>query len=201
MRKLQICILCWCLFGLNLNAQVDLYVSSTGKAGNPGTIEKPFAKLQQVQKALIKNKARFASKAITIYIRGGTYTFTDALVFSAADSGSLANSVRIMGYPGEQVVFYGGKRLSANAFIPTTDPSVLRRLPEIARGKVLQIDLSKQGIQHFGHLQQHGFGKVPKPAPLELFINGERQALARYPNSGILPIGKLIDKGSVPPRR
>ena len=76
--------------------------------------------------------------------------------------------------------------------------SILERLPSEARGKVLVIDLKKEGVSDWGTLKQHGFGTVPEPAPLELFINGMSQTLARYPNEGILKIGKVFDKGSIP---
>ncbi len=75
---------------------------------------------------------------------------------------------------------------------------MLSRLQPEIRGKVLGIDLKKAGVSDFGLMRRHGFGAVPEPAPLELFIDGQRQTLARYPNEGMLPIGHVSDPGSIP---
>ena len=58
---------------------------------------------------------------------------------------------------------------------------MLQRLPQVARGKVLELDLTAAGISDLGTLRPYGFGKSWN-APLEIFINGKPLRLAEWPN-------------------
>jgi hypothetical protein len=69
-------------------------------------------------------------------------------------------------------------------FQPVTDPAVLARLPEKARGQVVQSDLRAQGITDFGQIKSRGFGRATAPAHGELFYQGRPMTLARWPNEG-----------------
>ena len=100
--------------------------------------------------------------------------------------------------PGETVVLHGGVRLGPEVLQPFHDPAVLARVPAEARTNVWFINLRALGITDYGQLQQHGFGTPVGPAEMELFVDGQPWHLARYPNVGILKIGRIIDKGSVP---
>ena len=80
----------------------DYYVATTGKDSNPGTLEQPFATLQQgVSKAVAGD---------TVYIRGGTYKVTTPASASAGISFSKSgtsdmNRIKYWAYPGEVPVF------------------------------------------------------------------------------------------------
>ncbi|MCC6463235.1 MAG: hypothetical protein IT260_22390, partial [Saprospiraceae bacterium] len=174
------------------------YVSPLGNDKNPGTLERPFASPQQARQAIRNAKTLAPEQAFTVYFREGTYQGMATLDLQAADSGSLRFPITYAAYPGENVRLHGGVFLKNKDFKPLSDPVVLRRLVPEARGKVLVLQLKKSGISDFGTLRQHGFGTTPEPAALELFIDGQRQTLARYPNEGILKIGKLYDRGSIP---
>ena len=182
-------------------AQTDstvFYVSPEGKATNPGTLERPFGTPRQARDAVRKAKATNPQQRITVYFRGGAYPLNESFELTSADSGSVGFPVKYAVYQREKPFFNGGRVLDPGKFLPVTDPDMLQRLPAEVRGKVREIDLKKIGINDFGMLRQHGFGIVPEPAPLELFIDGERQPLARYPNEGRLPVGRVYDPGSVP---
>ncbi len=174
------------------------FVSPAGKPANPGTIEKPFATPRQAAEAIRKAKAKQPGGRFTVYFREGTYFFKEPFDLGAADSGSRASPVTYAAYRHEHVVFCGGTRLDPAGFSRVTDANMLSRLQPEMRGKVLEIDLKKAGISDFGVMRQHGFGAVPEPAPLELFIDGKRQTQARYPNEGMLAIGRVTDPGSIP---
>lgn len=186
------------LFGAAQSGETVFFVSPDGKANNPGTKERPFATAQQARDAVRKMKAKMPAQRYSVYFREGVYFLKEPFELSAADSGALGNPLIFAGYEGENVVFHGGARLDPADFKPVTDKTVLERLLPEARGKVLEINLKKAGIADFGVMRHHGFGIVAEPAPLELFMNGERQTLARYPNEGKLGIGKMYDSGSVP---
>ena len=86
------------------------------------------------------------------------------------------------------VVFYGGRRL--RDFRPVTDPAVLKRLPDEARGKVWQCDLKALGITDYGHLKVRGFAQPPSPPTLELYVDRVPMTLSRWPNEGFVGIRK-----------
>src|SRR5436309_1958329 len=69
-------------FASRLLAQ-PYYVAPAGSDGNPGTLEKPFATIQQAQKAV-------RHKPGSVVLRGGAYYLAEPLIFRAADSGSKA---------------------------------------------------------------------------------------------------------------
>ncbi|MDR1609987.1 MAG: right-handed parallel beta-helix repeat-containing protein [Candidatus Symbiothrix sp.] len=170
--------------------EIKYYVSSAnGSDKNEGSFHKPFATPEQAVKAI---KSNTKNNAFTIYFREGVYYRNSSLDIPENIS------LKLTAYDNEQVVFYGGKKLSGKKFKPCKETSILKRLLPGVKDKIRVIDLKKEGVSDFGTLKQHGFGIIPEPAPLELFIDNEPMMLARYPNTGILEIGEVHDKGSVP---
>lgn len=179
-------------------AESVFFVAPGGRAANPGTFEKPFATPQEAAAAVRRAKAKRPAQRCTVYFREGVYHFTGPLELAAADSGSAAYPVTYAAYRHENVVFSGGVRIDPSAFSAVADTAMRSRLQADVRGKVLEADLRRAGVSDFGVMRQHGFGAVPEPAPLELFVDGRRQTPARYPNEGLLPIGRVTDPGSIP---
>lgn len=178
------------IFFINLTAFSQTYfVSAKGSDKNSGTIDKPFATPDKAVEVAKKTR-----KSFVIFFREGVYYRTSSLLLNNESKDSIA----FKAYQNEKVVFHGGKKLDGNKFKPCTDIRILNRILPEAQGKIWVLDLKKEGIADFGVMKQHGFGKNTAPAPLELFINGQPQMLARYPNTGILKIGKVFDKGSIP---
>lgn len=85
------------------------YVAKTGKDSWSGRLAEPnaagtdgpFASLERAQAAMRDSAVK------TTYIREGTYRLAQTLTLTGADSG-----VRILGYPGEQVVLSGGQTVA-----------------------------------------------------------------------------------------
>lgn len=126
----------------------DLYVSPTGTDAGPGTLAQPFATLARAQRAARQVAAR---EPVTVYLRAGTYSLPETLVFTPEDSGTKAAPVLYRAYLKEQAVLSGGVRLESLQWEPYRD----------------------------------GLWKTTVPAGLvsdQLFVNGERQPMARYPN-------------------
>lgn len=187
------------LFSLDLFAQshITFYVSPKGSNKNAGTIEKPFVTPEKALEMVKKIKQTDHYDSTFICFREGVYYRTHPLEITE-EIGRKKGTIIFKAFGNEKVVFHGGKKIDGGKFKLCTDRSILNRLlPEI-QGKVWVLDLKKAGIIDYGTMKQHGFGKIPEPAPLELFINGELQTLARYPNEGILKIGRVYDKGSIP---
>ena len=111
------------------------------------------------------------------------------------DSGTAEQPALWQAAASEEVRLLGGRKLPPEAFRPVTDAGVLARLDPAARGKVLQADLKalKIALPQAFPVQFHGVS----PAP-ELFFNGRRMTLARWPNEGWATIAKIVDPGSRP---
>ena len=160
--------------------QYTIYVSTSGTDANPGTPSAPTT----LNNALVLAKAwqkDNPGQTVEIALQGGTY-FIDKTV----NLNELQNVV-IASAEGQRAVLTGAKTLTR--FQPVTDKDVLQRLPESVRGKVLECDLKAAGVTDFGQLRPRGYGvgDTVNPVP-SLYVNGEAQTLARYPNVGEEPL-------------
>lgn len=205
---------------------IELFVAPQGNDTNPGTAEQPLATFEGAQQAVRKIKAKgpLPENGIAVNFREGTYPLSKGLILTEGDSGnwidpntyqassSSASADRLASrkayilspivyraYNNEKVVFTGGKTISG--FAPVTNKTILERLSEESRGKVLQTDLKAQGITDYGILQPRGMGIKDPPPQLELFVDGAPMTLARWPNEGFVHTGKVIDAGSFAEKR
>jgi hypothetical protein len=159
-----------------------LYVAPKGDDANPGTQARPFASLERARDEVRRVLQKEPKESITVWLRGGDYTLTNAFELGRADSGTADAPVFWRGFKGETVRLLGGQRLAG--WRAVTDTSVLTRLPGPARGRVLQLDLRALGLADLGELRSRGFGRPLTPAHNELFYNGKPMTLARWPNEG-----------------
>ena len=177
----------------------DFYVELNGDDGNPGTIDQPFATLEQARTALrdLKSSSGLPPGGVAIWLRGGTYERTESFVLESRDSGEPDRPVVLIGYPGEIARVVGGARLDADWFSPVTaaDTPVWERLDPAARGNVMRIDLTTHGIDDYGELLPRGYFEMWNPAALELSFNDEAMDLARWPDRGATDSGLGVSDG------
>ena len=176
----------------------EIHVSKKGKDTNPGTNAQPVASLEAARDLLRTKRKANEQQAPRVVIHEGVYDLAQSLVFDERDGGSETSPVIWTAAPGEKVAVTGGRSIAGEKFFPVKDEGILQRLPVSARSQVVQTDLKREGIQHFGELRQYGHGLPVIPAAVELFFNGNPMTLARYPNQGAVKIGRVLDKGSVP---
>ena len=93
------------------------------------------------------------AEPVRVQVRGGVYYMTETLTFGADDSGAEGANISYEAYPGETPELVGGRRVEG--FQPAT-------------GNMLSVHLSavEKGEWVFR----------------QLFVNGQRQVRARYPN-------------------
>ena len=142
--------------------EIALYVSSKGNDSWSGdSISKPLATIQKARDNIraIKKKDGL-TKPITVYIRGGLYELSETLVFTIDDSGTRACPITYTAYKDEKPIISGGRRITG----PWKDYK-----DEI---KVCTIPAVREGKWHFR----------------QLFLNGQRQQRARFPNEGFYVI-------------
>jgi hypothetical protein len=174
---------------------VEYFVAPVGSDTNPGTREKPFATLEKARDAIRLLKAGGPlTGAVCVHLLPGEYPVAKTLELTQSDSGTKAAPIVYRADRKGTAGLYGGRRVSG--FAPVTDPVILDRLPAEARGKVYECDLRKAGVTDYCPLTERGCGVKPPAAALEVFFNGVPMTLARWPNSGFVNGGKIIEPGS-----
>lgn len=117
----------------------------------------PFASLAGAREAIRRLKGgetgTIGPGGITVWVRGGVYPLSETFTLGAIDSGTPDAPVVYRAYGNEAVVLTGGRRITGfNTY----------------KGQILKADVGAQGFKDVYFRQ--------------LFLNGKRQILARYPN-------------------
>lgn len=176
---------------------VVLHVSPHGADDNPGTADRPFASLQRARDEIrrLKGRGPLPLGGVAVEIAPGHYPVRETLVLSAEDSGSAGAPIVYRAAGAERPVFSGGLRLQG--FEPVGDGQLLARLPASARGKVVQADLRRAGLEEVPPLVLGGFasGRGFRTHPvMELFFDGRPLPLAGWPNEGFVQVARVSDE-------
>ncbi|MEI6322133.1 MAG: right-handed parallel beta-helix repeat-containing protein [bacterium] len=145
------------------------------KSGSSG----PFATISRARNEIRKlRQSGILKDGIAVNLRGGVYQLPESLVLTKEDSGSESSPVVYRAFKDENPRLAGGKMLKASDFAPVTDSEMSKRLAPEAQGKVLVADLKALGLKHTGP-----FPDIFKDggAIFELFFNGKRMKLSRWP--------------------
>jgi len=143
-----------------------------------------------------------ATDTLFIEFKPGTYTLKQQIVLNLKKE----NAAPVLITGSGKVIISGGNTLKNVFFGKISDPKVKARIiSQEARGRVLEYDLKKDGNTDLGEIKSIGFGRPDETPPTQLFYNGLRMTLARYPNAGnpyllkkrttVIPIHKIIDPG------
>jgi hypothetical protein len=157
-----------------------LYISTSGNDNNSGTKEAPFYSLEKARDMVRLIRKENPGETVTVYIKGGTYSIENPLIFTSEDSGTEDAPVVYKAVDGEEPVFTGSRELKNWKLSDNSDK--LEFLPAEVRKKIYVTDVNAAGITDFGDPTE--IGKRP-----ELFCNGELQTLARWPNEGFVNAG------------
>ena len=140
-----------------------LYVATGGSdtwsgalaAPNQGGTDGPFKTLDRARDAIraLKKAGPLPPGGVTVRVRGGTYEIAASFKLTAEHAGSRAAPVVYRAQPGEKVILTGARRITG--FEPY-------------KGAILKADVGAQGFKGIYFRQ--------------LFLDGKRQILARYPN-------------------
>ena len=172
----------------------DFQVAPNGDDAGDGSPAKPFATLERARDAAraFKTAGNGAGGPVTIWIQPGVYPRKQTFELGAADSGTVAAPVIYRAVKPGETCLQAGRRLRSGDFKPVADPALLQRLDPAARGQVVQFDLGAIGLKNikpFPMLFSDGGGLG------ELFFNGRRMPLARWPNDGDTTMAKVLDRG------
>jgi Right handed beta helix region len=156
---------------MSVEKATTFYVATNGHDSNPGTLDRPFATLARAQQA-VRQAKRNVRAGINVFVRKGTYYLNETLMFGPEDSGTASAPIVYMPFEEEIVTLSGGLRLNCD-WRPYQDG-------------IFVTEVSKS--VSFASFDQ-------------LFVNGKRQILARYPNYDDSEPGKsgyLTAAGAIP---
>ena len=176
----------------------EFYVAPSGRDGNPGHKGTPFATIQRARDEVRKLIANGLKTDVTVWIRGGTYTLRDTLVFGLEDSGTNQYSITYQAVLGEEPIISSGVNIDGWKQLDT----MLSDLPVPARGKVWVADVpeslgrfytlyDKQG--HLPRAQGNGFIPDDPPAGADSTDRAGRLRNLYYPAGAIRNWSNLDD--------
>ena len=174
-------------------AGLAFHVAPGGDDANPGTPERPIATFERAR--LAARQARLAGSApepMEIILHAGRYFLSRTFELDASDSGSPGAPFTVRNAPGEAVTLCGARALRATDFQPVTNAVVLARLAPEVRGRMRGLDLVALDIAHRKAAPNlyADHGGLP-----ELYVDGRRMPLARYPNDGYLTMRRVRVNG------
>ena len=153
--------------------------AASGASAEASGSDGPFATLERAReavRAVRKTLSADASGEIVVSVAAGVYELNKQFELTGDDSGTENVTVRWESNVDSPATLVGGKYLAGAKKLD--DASILARLKEDVRDKILVFDLKANGIDDLG---------TPDKGP-ELFFQGEATRVARYPNDGFIKI-------------
>jgi hypothetical protein len=173
-----------------------LFVATEGDDTSPGTQDAPLATLHGVRDAIraLRQQPNWTPESITVEVQPGRYYLTESWRLAVEDGGSARTPVSYNA-AAAGVSLVGGRDLALGVFLPVADAETLDRLMPEARDRVMVVNLQSAGISELGAFPDNFENAPPLP---ELFFNGERMTLARWPNDDWATVATVVESGPAP---
>ncbi len=176
----------------------EFHVDPGAAPGGDGSAARPFSTLAAARDGLraARRAGRVAQgERVEIVLAPGDYIETEGFALDAQDGGTSAAAPvvwRAAEHGTARVV--GAHRIPKTAFTPVSDAAILARIPEEARGKVWQADVSAFFPRGVPAMKDEFEGTPPPPV---LFLNHGFGTLARWPNREYALFSNRVDRGSI----
>lgn len=129
---------------------------------------------------------------VAVEISGGEYAVSESLEFDARDSGTTGSPVTYRAAGSAPVVIHGARVIKASELTPVSDAALFNRLDTAVRDKVRCAPVDSLGLKHAGPFP----GKFDDSGGIfELFWNGKRLPLSRWPNEGWTTMKRAVVNG------
>lgn len=157
-----------------------LYIAKDGSDDNDGSLESPFATLEQARDTIRKYDV-LPEGGVTVFLREGIYQRKETFVLEKQDGGTEEAPIVYRAYPGEEVMIDAGLQMDARKFSPVSDTMKDKLLSDAAKEHVITASLSDFGIDSMEQYPiTNGHASVDYPM---IIYDNERLSLARWPNS------------------
>jgi len=187
-------------WGPELPTDANIYVSTTGKDTNGGTLQSPFATLAKAksQANILKDSS---SNGVTVWLRAGTYYLPTTFSIGTADGGTAGKPIIYRAYPNEEVILSGTKGINPAHWVSYTG-NTSRLHPSVNVSNIKECTLTNLAMAISGLMPDkindvnNGFYQFTNlPA---FYLNGKRQKLARFPNDfpNYMEVKQVLTGGS-----
>lgn len=186
------------------NGTVEYYVDPQGKDSGDGSLNNPFATIEQAKEQARDRIKENPNQNYTVYLREGIYNVVEPIEFGVEDSVSDGFSVTYKAYENENVSIVCGKKIDSSFIKLVRDDDIISRLPNGMNGKVYEVDLNAAGYtrEDYGEENYRGTytrmnSAVPSNGYSAIFsFDGEMMTNARYPNKGFMHVTDIIKSGA-----
>jgi hypothetical protein len=167
---------------------VSYYVSPTGSDTNPGSLAAPFATLEKARDTIRLLSTGAKAGGVTVFLRGGVHRRTSTFTLAAQDSGTDAAPIQYVAYPGETPILTTSRVISSAQIAPLAASEQARVAPGVNAARIWEIDVTGNARANafpavFNEwIIFNAFRSTQNGGLLELFYQGERKRLSRYPN-------------------
>ncbi len=186
--------------GWAAGAGARFHVACNGDDANPGTVAAPFRSLEKARDAIrALKKARTFERGAEVIIHAGTYWLPEPFELGPEDGGAAGAPVIYRAAEGATVWLSGGMPLQLARFRPVKAPDTLKRLPEAAGGRVTVYRLTAEQAARLGPRWPDAWFIGRRFNVLnELFCDGRRLPLARWPNDTYTTFGRIVEPANEP---
>ena len=179
-----------------VKGETQFFVSPDGNDFGKGTIDDPLKTVKAALKRIENLDYTVRSRGVVLYLRGGEYPIHECIELNGKHSGLDDAPLYISAYNKEEVTFSVADAIPLSSFVPVSDESIRSRLYPNARDHVLEVSLPEMGITDYGSINYNDEYNKKYPAlETKLYMDNEPMTLARYPNSGMLRLGELVEWG------
>ena len=182
-------------------AGAEFHLSPDGNDASAGTAAAPFRTLNGARDAIrtMRNSDGHLSGGVDVVVHGGTYWLPEPFDLGPQDGGTAASPVVYRAAEGEAAWLSGGMPLRFAEFSPVTDQAILKRLPEERGGPVLAYRLTAEQTSRFApRWPDTWWTERNLNACNELFADGRRLPLARWPNRDYTTFGEIVEPADEP---
>lgn len=168
-------------------ATSSFYVSTTGSDSATGdSPARAFATMAHARDVIRQGKSKDAT---TVIISPGIYPVTDSIQFSAEDSGTAEAPITYQSEKPGTARLIGAKSLKLSNFKPVTDPAMRSRLDPAAVNHVVALSVRDFALTHVKSFPQNF---DDSGGLFEIFANGKRLPMSRWPNDGAYTTMKRV---------
>lgn len=183
------------------DSEINIYISNEGNDFNSGLVYDKPIKTFDALKSKIKLAKEECTEAtsINVFFRGGKYYVDDVFFLTQEDSGDKNVKIEYKNYPGDKVIFSGGRKLPADAFKKIDDKEVYNRIAPQARNKVYCVDLKSLGINDYGSItrsEMHKNQDSVTPSYALFVIDNQMMTLSEWPNIRYTKITSVINSNN-----
>ena len=164
------------------------HVSPSGSDSANGSLASPFATLEKARDTIRLLSTAQRAGGVTVYLRGGIHRRTTTFALSAQDSGTAAAPIVYAAYPGDTPILTSTRVTTAAQWSALAASEQSRVAPGVDVSRIWEINVTGNARAAafpslfnewtlFNALRSSQNGGL-----FEVFYNGERQRLSRYPN-------------------